>query len=204
MACRKKQYFGAMNSIAVFCGSSTGNSPRFSIVTRQLGTLMGSKGLRLVYGGAQVGLMGVIADAVLQAGGEAIGVLPGFLGSKEIAHHELTELIMVDSMHERKQKMSELCDGVITLPGGYGTMEELFEFITWGQLGLHGKPIGLLNIDGYYDALITLLDDMVKFELLKPMNRDMLLISSDPAELLQLMHDYQAPEVPKWINKETT
>ena len=193
-----------MKSIAVFCGSSMGNSPQFPVVTEQLGALMGSKGIRLVYGGAQVGLMGVVADAVLKAGGEAIGVLPGFLGSKEIAHHGLSELIMVESMHERKQKMSELCDGVITLPGGYGTMEELFEFITWAQLGLHSKPIGLLNVAGYYDALVKLVDDMVKFELLKPINRDMLLISDNPEELLQLMHDYQAPAVPKWINPETT
>lgn len=193
-----------MKSIAVFCGSSMGNSPLFPVATEQLGALMGANGIRLIYGGAQVGLMGVIADAVLKTGGEAIGVLPGFLGSKEIAHHGLTELLMVDSMHERKQKMSELCDGVITLPGGYGTMEELFEFITWAQLGLHSKPIGLLNVDGYYDALVKLVDDMVRFELLKPINRDMLLISSDPKELLQLMEDYQAPEVPKWINPETT
>ncbi|MDW3193977.1 MAG: TIGR00730 family Rossman fold protein [Cytophagales bacterium] len=193
-----------MKSIAVFCGSSMGNSPEFPVVTEQLGAFMGSKGIRLVYGGAQVGLMGVVADAVLKAGGEAIGVLPGFLGSKEIAHHGLSELIMVNSMHERKQKMSELCDGVITLPGGYGTMEELFEFITWAQLGLHSKPIGLLNVAGYYDALVRLVDDMVKFELLKPINREMLLISDNPEELLQLMHDYQAPEVPKWINPETT
>ncbi len=200
----EKYYFRFMKSIAVFCGSSMGNHPQFQVVTRQLGELLGNKGIGLVYGGAQVGLMGVIADAVLQAGGHAIGVLPKFLGAKEIAHHHLNKLIMVDSMHERKQKMSELCDGVITLPGGFGTMEELFEFITWAQLGLHTKPIGLLNIVGYYDALIQLLDDMVKFELLKPINREMLIISDDAEQLLQRMSDYRAPEVPKWIRPETT
>lgn len=200
----KMNYFRCMKSIAVFCGSSIGNEPQFQVATRQLGELLGTKGIRLIYGGAQVGLMGEIADATIKAGGQAIGVLPGFLGSKEIAHHGLNELIMVDSMHERKQKMSDLCEGVITLPGGYGTMEELFEFITWAQLGLHQKPIGLLNVVGYYNALIHLLDDMVKFGLLKQLNRDMLLVSDNPEELLQLMENYQAPEVPKWINKKTS
>lgn len=200
----KKAYIRNMKSIAVFCGSSMGNHPQFQQVTHQLGELFGEEGIDLIYGGAQVGLMGVIADATIKAGGRAIGVLPKFLGAKEIAHHGLHELIMVDSMHERKHKMSELCEGVITLPGGFGTMEELFEFITWAQLGLHKKPIGLLNIAGYYDALIRLLEDMVKFELLKPINRDMLIVSEDPVELLQLMKNYQAPEVPKWINSETT
>lgn len=193
-----------MKSIAVFCGSSMGNHPQFQITTQQLGKLLGSRGIQLIYGGAQVGLMGIVADATLKSGGKAVGVLPRFLGAKEIAHHGLSELIMVDSMHERKQKMSELCDGVITLPGGFGTMEELFEFITWAQLGLHSKPIGLLNVAGYYDALIQLLDDMVKFELLKPINRAMLIVSDDPDQLLQLMENYQAPEVPKWIDTETT
>lgn len=193
-----------MKSIAVFCGSSMGNDPQFQEKTEQLGRTFGQRGIRLIYGGAQVGLMGVIADATLKAGGQAIGVLPGFLGAKEIAHHGLNELIMVESMHERKQRMSELCDGVIALPGGLGTMEELFEFITWAQLGLHSKPIGLLNVSGYYDALITLLDDMVRFELLKPINRDMLIVSEDVDHLLQLMEDYQPPTVPKWIQPETT
>lgn len=181
-----------------------GSRPEFQEAARRLGGLLGERDIRLVYGGAQVGLMGSVADATLEAGGEVIGVLPNFLGGKEIAHHSLTELIMVDSMHERKQKMSELCDAVITLPGGYGTMEELFEFITWAQLGLHRKPIGLLNVAGYYDSLIRLVDDMVRFELLKPMNRDMLIVSNDEEELLQLMDEYQAPEVPKWIDPETT
>lgn len=158
----------------------------------------------MIYGGAKVGLMGVVANGALERGGEVVGVLPDFLGSKEIAHDRLTSLIMVKSMHERKQKMSELSDGVITLPGGFGTMEELFEFITWAQLGLHNKPIGLLNVGGYYDALIRLLDDMVKFGLLKPINRDMLLVESDPEVLLKRMGNYQAPAVPKWINAETS
>ena len=193
-----------MKSIAVFCGSSMGNLPEFEVAGRKVGQMLGKKNIRLVYGGAQVGLMGVVADATLAAGGEVTGVLPGFLGSKEIAHGNLSSLIMVDSMHERKQKMSELSDGVITLPGGFGTMEELFELITWAQLGLHTKPIGLLNTAGFYDALIQQLDNMVHYGFLKPLNRDMLLISGDPEELLDQMSNYQAPKVPKWIKPETT
>ena len=146
--------------------------------------------------------MGKVADAALAEGGEVIGVLPTFLGSKEIAHDGLTRLIMVESMHERKLKMHELCDGVMALPGGYGTLEEVFEFITWGQLGLHQKPIGLLNVSGFYDSLLQFLDETVQKEFLLKSNREMLLSSISCQDLLQSMQDYKPPKIAKWISKD--
>jgi len=146
--------------------------------------------------------MGAVADGVLNEGGKAIGVLPHFLQSKEIAHTHLTELILVESMHERKTKMNDLCDGVIVLPGGYGTLEEFFEMITWAQLGLHKKPIAVLNIDGFYDDLIKLIQTMVDKGFLKQINQEMLLVSDDIDELLAKMRNYQAPTIGKWISKE--
>lgn len=150
--------------------------------------------IELVYGGAQVGLMGAVANTVLDGGVAVIGVIPHFLSREEIAHHGLTELIKVDSMHQRKLKMSELADGFITLPGGYGTLEELFEIITWAQLGLHDKPIGVVNAAGYYDFLINQLDHMVTQGLLKQKYRDMLLFADTPDELLQKMRAYEPPQ----------
>lgn len=193
-----------MKSITVFCGSSYGNEARYEEQAALLGKTLAQNGITLVYGGASVGLMGAVANAALEAGGKVIGVIPSFLNSKEIAHIGLTELILVESMHERKAKMSELCEGVITLPGGFGTMEELFEMLTWAQLGLHSKPIGLLNTGGYYDALNYLVKTMEEKGFLKPVYRDMLLVSEDIEELLGKMKNYEAPEVPKWISKETT
>lgn len=192
-----------MKSITVFCGSSMGTDEHYRKAASQLGATLAHQQITLIYGGAKVGLMGAVADGVLDNGGKAIGVLPHFLGSKEIAHQGLTELIMVESMHERKMKMNELCDGVITMPGGFGTMEELFEMLTWAQLGLHAKPIGLLNIGGYYDALIVLIQTMVDKGFLKGINQDMLLISADIDALLDKMECYVAPAVPKWINTDT-
>ena len=157
---------------------------------------------QLIYGGADVGLMGAVADGALNEGGKVTGVLPRFLQSKEIAHKQLTELILVETMHERKTKMNELCDGVIVLPGGYGTMEEFFEMITWAQLGLHKKPIGILNINGFYDDLIRLVETMVEKGFLKQINREMLLICENIEELLEMMKNYQAPNVGKWISRE--
>src|SRR4030095_3484794 len=139
-----------MKRITVFCGSSLGNGTNFRTQATLLGQVLAKRNIELVYGGANVGLMGAVADGVLSEGGKVIGVLPNFLKSKEIAHEQLTELILVDSMHERKTKMNELCDGVIALPGGFGTLEEFFEMLTWAQLGLHKKPIAILNIDGFY------------------------------------------------------
>jgi uncharacterized protein (TIGR00730 family) len=146
--------------------------------------------------------MGAVANGALQAGGQVIGVLPRFLQAKEVAHNHLTELVLTDTMHERKTKMNDLSDGVIALPGGYGTMDELFEMLTWGQLGLHKKPIGLLNIAGFYNSLLALTDDMEQKGFLKPENRRMLLDAPSVEGLLGLMRNYVAPEVGKWITKE--
>ncbi|WP_299177539.1 TIGR00730 family Rossman fold protein [uncultured Chryseobacterium sp.] len=191
-----------MKSITIFCGSNFGSDEIFRQQATLLGQTLAKENIQLVYGGADVGLMGAVADGALNAGGKVIGVLPYFLQSKEIAHKNLTELILVDSMHERKTKMNELCDGVIVLPGGYGTLEEFFEMITWAQLGLHQKPIAVLNIDGFYDDLIKLLQTMVDKRFLKQINRDMLLISDNIDELLEMMKNYKAPSVGKWISKD--
>lgn len=191
-----------MKNITVFCGSSFGSNDIYKEQASLLGRTLAQQDIQLVYGGADVGLMGAVADGALQEGGKVIGVLPYFLQSKEIAHKNLTELILVESMHERKTKMNELCDGVIVLPGGYGTLEEFFEMITWAQLGLHQKPIAVLNIDGFYDDLIKLVQTMVDKGFLKQANRDMLLMSDNIDELLEKMRNYQAPTVGKWISKE--
>ncbi|MCW3463736.1 TIGR00730 family Rossman fold protein [Chitinophaga nivalis] len=188
-----------MKRIVVFCGSSAGHDPVYMEAATLLGASLAQRGITLVYGGAKVGLMGAVADGALQAGGQVIGVLPYFLQEKELAHTGLTELILVDTMHERKTRMNELSDGVIALPGGFGTMEELFEMLTWGQLGLHQKPIGLLNVNSFYDSLIQLAQTMTEKGFLSPENRDMLLCSNDAATLLTQMEQYQAPVKGKWI-----
>lgn len=191
-----------MKRITVFCGSSPGTESIYEAQAYALGKTLAQRQIGLVYGGAKVGLMGAVANGVMDHQGEAIGVLPHFLSSKEIAHEHLSELILVDTMHERKTKMHELCDGVITLPGGFGTMEELFEMLTWAQLGLHKKPIGILNINGFYDELISLLQTMVNKGFLKPVNQQMLLVDATIEGLLEKMQSYVAPEVAKWIKKE--
>ncbi|MGE6394913.1 TIGR00730 family Rossman fold protein [Chryseobacterium scophthalmum] len=191
-----------MKSITVFCGSSFGSDEIYKEQANLLGQTLAKQNIQLIYGGANVGLMGAVADGVLKKGGKAIGVLPHFLQSKEIAHQNLTELILVETMHERKTKMNDLCDGVIVLPGGYGTLEEFFEMITWAQLGLHKKPIAILNIDGFYDDLIKLVQTMVDKGFLKQINQEMLLVSDSIDELLEKMRNYQAPTVGKWISKE--
>jgi len=192
-----------MKRITVFCGSSPGTENNYKLQATLLGQTLAKQNIGLVYGGAKVGLMGAVANGVLNEGGKAIGVLPNFLRSKEIAHENLTELILVDSMHERKLKMNELCDGVIAIPGGFGTMEELFEMLTWAQLGLHQKPIAILNVDGFYDSLITLVQDMVDKGFLKEVNQQMLLVSDNIDDLLHQMKNYKAPTVGKWINEES-
>jgi uncharacterized protein (TIGR00730 family) len=192
-----------MKRLTVFCGSSFGTDSIYKSQATLLGQTLAKRNIELVYGGANVGLMGAVADGVLSEGGKVIGVLPNFLKSKEIAHEQLTELILVDSMHERKTKMNELCDGVIALPGGFGTLEEFFEMLTWAQLGLHKKPIAILNIDNFYDSLNALLQTMVNKGFLKEANQQMLLVSNNIDELLDKMKDYKAPTVGKWILKET-
>ena len=193
-----------MKRITVFCGSSPGYSEVFHREATALGRFLGENGIGIVYGGARIGLMGAVADGALSTGGEVIGVLPRFLQTVEIAHTELTELILVDSMHERKAQMEKLSDGMIALPGGFGTLEELFEILTWGQLGLHQKPVALLNVEGFYDELVGMLSTMVEKGFLKELNREMLIVRSDVRELLDAMRNHQAPAVPKWISPSRT
>ena len=192
-----------MKRITVFCGSSNGNNDVYVTEATRLGEALAQQSIELVYGGAKVGLMGAVADGCLKKGGRVTGVLPKFLSSKEIAHEGLTELFLVESMHERKTKMNELCDGVIALPGGFGTMEELFEMLTWAQLGLHGKPIALLNVNGFYNPLMAMIQTMVDNGFLKEVNQSMLLVSDTIDDLLDQMKQYKAPVVGKWISKET-
>ncbi|OXB01831.1 Rossman fold protein, TIGR00730 family [Flavobacterium oncorhynchi] len=191
-----------MKRITVFCASSFGIEKIYEEQAIALGKTLAEQNIELVYGGANAGLMGAVADGALNAGGKVIGVLPNFLRSKEIAHLGLTELILVESMHERKTKMNDLCDGVIALPGGFGTLEELFEMLTWAQLGLHKKPIAILNVNGFYDALIALLQTMTEKGLLKEVNQKMLLVSDTIDDLLYQMKNYVAPTVGKWIDKK--
>lgn len=176
-----------MQSICVFCGSSKGNDPEFVKCAEWLGAELASRGISLIYGGGKVGLMGAIANSCMANGGKVVGIIPKFLVKEEIAHDRLTELIKVESMHERKLKMSQLADGFIALPGGYGTLEELCEMLTWVQLALVSKPIGLMNINGYYDSLITQFHVMIKNGLLKESNLKFFVQSNDGDELLQKM-----------------
>ena len=182
-----------MKAIAVYCGSSEGASPVYREAAVRLGHALAEREMTLVYGGADVGLMGAVADAVLERDGKVIGVLPHFLRQREIAHNGLTELIVVDSMHERKAKMAELADGFIALPGGPGTMEEYFEVFTWGQLGLHRKPCGLLNVRGYYDPLLALFDKMEREGFMRPQYRQMILADETPEGILERFAQYAAP-----------
>lgn len=190
-----------MKSICVFCGSNLGNSVRFSEGARILGKRLAEEGITLIYGGANIGLMGAIADAALESGGSVIGVLPKFLQDKEIAHTGLTELILCETMHERKTRMFELAQGFIAMPGGFGTLEEIIEILTWQQLGLHKYPVGFLNIEGFFHSLQNFFDQMESVSLLKPENKKMALFEDTVEGLLQSMKSYRAPEVSKWISK---
>ncbi len=191
-----------MKKIAVFCGSSSGSESIFTSQAALLGKTLAGRNIELVYGGAKIGLMGAVADAVLEYGGKVTGVLPYFLSGKEVAHEGLTDLILVDTMHERKALMHELCDGIIALPGGYGTMEELFEMLTWGQLGLHKKPVGLLNINSYYNGLIELIQGMADKGFLKKEDQKMLLVHDNIDKLLALMSAYIAPPGNSWLTEK--
>jgi hypothetical protein len=193
-----------MKSIAVFCGSSDGVSPVYRETAAQLGRELARRGITLVYGGARVGVMGAVADAVLEEGGKVIGVLPYFLQRREIAHKALTELLLVDSMHERKAKMVDLADGFLALPGGPGTMDEFFEVFTWGQLGLHRKPCGILNVGGYFDPLLAQFDVMAREGFLRPAHRAMLVTDETPEGILDQFAAYKAPDVITYLNEERT
>lgn len=188
-----------MKRITVYCGSSSGSDDVYKKCAIGLGKALARHDLDLVYGGAKVGLMGAVADGTLRNGGNVIGVLPYFLAEKELQHDALTEMILVDTMHDRKAKMCELGDGFIALPGGFGTMEELFEMLTWAQLSLHHKPVAVLNIDGYYDALLQFVETMIQGGFLKEEYRNLLLVSSDVEDLLEQMKEYTPPKNEKWF-----
>jgi uncharacterized protein (TIGR00730 family) len=185
--------------LCVFCGSNAGQDPVYLETARSQGEALAKNGIELVYGGASVGLMGAVADAVLGSGGHVIGVMPQALVDKEIAHTSLSDLRVVGSMHERKALMAELADGFIALPGGLGTFEELFEVWTWAQLGYHKKPCALLNVAGFYDKLAHFLDDVVERGFVKPVHRAMLIVKDEPAALIEAIRDYEPPKVEKWI-----
>jgi uncharacterized protein (TIGR00730 family) len=193
-----------MKRLCVFTGSSPGARPEYARAARDLAGAIIERDLALVYGGSRQGLMGILADAVLEAGGEVIGVIPEGLFSKETPHMGLTKLHAVASMHERKQVMADLSDGFIAMPGGIGTLEELTEIYTWSQLGLHRKPCGLLNVGGYYDSLTQFLDHAVCEGFLKPVHRDTLLVNGDPRALLDEFASYRAPRLGKWLDRAGT
>ena len=190
-----------LRSIAVFCGSSYGKNPVYEKAAVELGAFLAGAGIRLVYGGASVGLMGAVADGALRNGGEAVGILPAALRDKEIAHEKLSRLVWTETMHERKALMYESADGIISLPGGFGTLDETFEALTWGQLGIHTKPVGLLNLGGFYDPLLEMLDRMTAEGFLKQVNRDMLITGSSASGLIKAMEEYIPPSEGKWIGK---
>ncbi|SDG47270.1 TIGR00730 family Rossman fold protein [Mucilaginibacter sp. P25] len=188
-----------MKSICVFCGANFNGDPALKQAIELLAEVMVSRNITLVFGGGKVGVMGLMADAVLSRGGKAIGIIPQFLMDKEVGHTGLTELHIVENMHQRKQMMNDLSEGIITLPGGWGTLEEFFEVLTWLQLGLHNHPIGLLNVNGFYDLLLKQMDVMVEQRFLKPTNRELILTSGDPIELVNLMDNFNAKPDDVWF-----
>ncbi len=190
--------------ICVFCGSSHGIEPEYAAAARRFAGVLFDRGIALVYGGGSVGLMGVLADEVLHLGGEVFGVIPETLAVKELAHDGLTRMFVVSSMHERKARMAELSDGFVALPGGLGTFEELFEVMTWTQLGIYRKPIGVLNVCGYFDPLVQLMENAIAQRFLKSEHRSVILVDEDPAALLDRMADHTLPALPKWIRSEQT
>lgn len=194
---------GVLTSVCVFTGSSAGALDAYADAARDLASALLSRHQTLVYGGAKVGLMGVLADAVLQGGGKVIGVIPAHLEAKEVAHRGLTDLRVVGSMHERKAVMADLSDAVIALPGGLGTLEELFEMLTWAQLGLHRKPCGVLNVAGYFDRLLAFLDHAVTQRFISDPHRGLLLSDQGPEALLDRMASYEAVQTGKWLDRET-
>ncbi|TNE51021.1 MAG: TIGR00730 family Rossman fold protein [Deltaproteobacteria bacterium] len=191
-----------MKTICVFCGSKHGDLPKYTAVARELGRILAQNDVGLVYGGGSVGLMTEIADAVLEDDGHVVGVIPQALVDMEVAHLGLPDLRIVHSMHERKALMAELSDGFIAMPGGFGTLEELFEVITWGQLGFHHKPCGVLNVEGYYDGLLSFLDGAVEHGFLNPVHRQMLLVSNEPNDLLEQLRAYEPPSIEKVLKED--
>ena len=193
-----------LQTLCVFCASSPGADPRYVAAARAFGTLVARSGRRIVYGGGNTGLMGELADAALGAGGEVIGLMPKHLADREVAHRGLTRLEIVGSMHERKARLAEMADGFVALPGGLGTLEEFTEIWTWGQLGLHAKPYGLLNVAGYYTPLLAFLDHAVAERFVRPEHRAMVRVAEDPAALLEALETARPAVLPKWIDRAVT
>lgn len=193
-----------MKRVCVFCGSNQGTNPAYGFAAEQLGKLLAQQNIGLVYGGGKVGLMGTVADAALAAGGEVIGVIPQALADREIAHTGLSKLHIVASMHERKALMSDYADAFIALPGGMGTLEEFAEVLTWGQLGLHQKPCGLLNIEGYYNSLIAFFNQAVQAQFVRPEHRSAVIEAQTCEELLEKLNQYQPIQIHKWIDRDQT
>lgn len=193
-----------IGSICIYCGSSPGERPEYLEAARSFATLLARSGIRVVYGGASIGVMGAVADAALAAGGEVYGVIPQALVDRELAHPGLTQLFVTRSMHERKARMAELADAFVALPGGVGTLEEIFEIWTWAQLGMHAKPCALLNVAGYYDGLVRFMDHTVAEGFVREAHRRMLVTRADGAQLLAALREYEAPVVRKWVEKGQT
>lgn len=190
-----------LRSICVFCGASPGATPIYQEAAENLGRYLAENGIQLVYGGGAVGLMGMVANAALAAGGEVIGIIPQSLKDAEVGHHGLTRLEVVDGMHARKARMAELSDAFIALPGGLGTLEELFEVWTWGQLGYHAKPLGLLEVNGFFDPLLTFLDHLVQERFVRQQHREMLQRATSPKELVDALQAWKPLAIPKWVDR---
>ena len=189
--------------LAIFCGSNPGARPEYKAVTRSFGNALCERGIEVVYGGSSVGLMAVLADTMLEAGGGITGVIPRMLVDREVANTALSDLRIVESMHERKSLMAELADGFVALPGGIGTLEEFFEIWTWAQLGMHEKPCGLLNVAGYFNPLLSFLDRAVDEGFVRQVHREMVIVESDPEALIDKFSEYDPPRVVKWLNAGT-
>jgi uncharacterized protein (TIGR00730 family) len=193
-----------IRSLCVFCGSNSGNDPIYANAARDFGALLAKSDIALVYGGGHVGLMGIVADAVLAGGGNAIGVIPRMLWDREVGHRNLTELHIVETMHERKAMMASLSDAFVALPGGLGTLEEIFEVWTWAQLGIHRKPLGFLDVLGFYAPLLSSLDGAVDAGFIRAQHRSLAIVDVDPASLLRRLSEYSPPVVEKWISAAET
>ncbi len=191
-----------MKSITIFCGSSLGAEKEFESEASLLGQSLAAQNITVVYGGAKIGLMGAVSKAAMKAGGKVIGIIPTFLLKKEVVNEDISELITVESMHERKMKMHDLCDGFIMMPGGIGTLEEFFEILTWAQLGRHQKPIGILNTNGYFDALLDFMNSMIDKQFLRPVNLELFIVSKCIDDLITKMKNYTAPPLPRWMHEE--
>lgn len=192
-----------MNRLCIYCGSNVGRDPAYEAAARELGELLAERGIGVVYGGGSVGLMGALADAALNDGGEVIGIISEALEKREVAHRGV-DLHVVGSMHDRKERFVDLSDGFVALPGGLGTLEELFEILTWAQLGLHREPCGLLDVAGYYEGVVAFLDHAVEEGFIRPEHRDLLTMAEDPETLLSAFETYEPPTVPKWLDREET